>query len=178
MTSINSFSKPSNTVLNKEYIDRIINDLNTVLMKKNKSLTITIYGGSCLCLLNKFRDSTYDIDTLSDDNLLLEECISELKLTKDLINTEIEVFINRNESLELYKDLGSLKVYLPTLDYLLAMKIRASRAKDRNDIKLLLKELSVLDLKSVKELFTRYYSPVQFNVQKTKYIINILKEIV
>ena len=162
-------------LLDENKIIDIIEKLNRVLNLKNKSLSIVIYGGSCLCIMTKYRESTFDIDVTCSDSGLLKECIGEMNLSGDLINDEIDVFLNKKESLELYKEYSNLKVYVPTLDYLLSMKIRACRNKDIKDIKFLAKELDVRTIDKFKEIFTRYYSPIQFSKDRIEFLKECLQ---
>ena len=157
LQEMNIFGTPSvnKSFLNYDKILEILNSINEVLEKKNKNLSITVYGGSCLCLITKYRESTYDIDVLSDNNSLLKECVREIGLSDDIVNTDMEVFLNKSECLDLYRKYSNLDVFVPTLDYLLAMKIRASREKDAEDIKNLIRELNIKNLKELKGILDR-----------------------
>lgn len=170
----NSFNT-NDAILDKQFIDSFIIDLNTELSKRNKNLEITIYGGSCLCLLTAFRTSTYDIDTKSTDDRLLEECVQSLGLTKDLVNTEISVFMNGKESLEIYKSMSHLTVKLPTLEYLLALKCKACRGKDLDDVKHLCKLLSINTMDELYSNFRKFYSPVLFNYRRIKILEEVFR---
>lgn len=165
------------TTLNKIQIDKILADINEELLRRNKSLEITVYGGSCLCILSKFRDTTYDVDLTSSDDELLKDCISSLRYPKDLVNTEMSVFINLRETLELYKRFERLTVYIPTLSYLLALKLKSSRNKDLEDCVNLCKELGINSIEQIKDIFCRYYSSVQFSSHRISFVKLILKEI-
>ncbi|WP_304428033.1 DUF6036 family nucleotidyltransferase [uncultured Clostridium sp.] len=165
----------SKSFLSHDKILEILKSINDALERKNKCLSITIYGGSCLCLITKYRESTYDIDVLTSDNSLLKECIREIGLSDDIVNTDIEVFLNKSERLNLYKRYSNLEVFVPSLDYLLAMKIRASREKDANDIKNLIEELNIKTLKELRDIFVKYYSPIQFNEHRIKFIKECIK---
>lgn len=172
----NLFSGQTNkspSILSKESILDILGGLNKELSKRGKHLDITIYGGSSLCLLTSFRDSTYDIDTLSSDNGLLKECLLSLGITGDLVNTDIGVFINRIEDLQVYKIYSNLTVKVPTLEYLVALKCRSARSKDLDDLKHLCGILDINSLDELKSVFVRFYSPVMFNDRR----VDVLKEI-
>lgn len=170
-------SIPNGGTLNKEFIDKIINELNQELINRNSSLEVTVYGGSCLCLLSKYRESTYDVDLTSSDDDLLEDCISSLGYPKDMVNTEMSVFINLKETLDLYEELSNLKVYVPTLPYLLALKIKSARGKDFDDCVNLCKDLGIKSLEEIKEVFCRYYSVVQFSHLRVDFCNSVLSEL-
>lgn len=169
----NNKSDSSPSILSKESILDFLNKLNKELSNRGEFLDITIYGGSSLCLLTSFRDSTYDIDALSSNNKLLKDCLISIGITGDLVNTDIDAYINKIEDLEVYKKYSNLTVNVPTLEYLLALKCRSSRSKDLNDLRHLCKLLDVKNLNQLKSIFVRYYSPIMFNNRRIK----ILKEI-
>lgn len=166
-------TKYGSNILSKESILDILDRLNKELSNRGEVLDITIYGGSSLCLLTSFRDSTYDIDTLSSDNKLLKDCLISIGITGDLVNTDIDAFINKIEDLQVYKKYSNLTVNVPTLEYLVALKCRSARSKDLNDLRHLCKILDVKDLNDLKSIFIRYYSPIMFNDRR----IRVLKEI-
>lgn len=163
-----------NPSLSKKDIERILCDINSELKNINKNLSITIYGGSALCLVTNFRDSTYDIDTTCSDEELLKSCIDNLRLSKDLINTEINVFISKRNDTVLYKKLSNLEVHVPTMEFLFAMKIRSCRNKDFNDIKNIAELLGVKTLEQCFVIFKKYYSPIQFNAERRLLLSKLL----
>ena len=166
----------SSVMLDKERILKIIEDLNTELARRDKHLDITIYGGSSLCLLTTFRESTYDIDTLSSDNELLRDCLKAIGITGDLVNTEIDSFLNTNEDLNVYKEYSNLTVKLPSLEYLTALKCRACREKDLDDLKHLKNLLNIKSIKELRNIFVRFYSPIMFNSRRIKVLSKIFKK--
>ncbi|WP_304427947.1 DUF6036 family nucleotidyltransferase [uncultured Clostridium sp.] len=121
-------------IVDKDFIINLLEELNLELFNRNKNLTVVIYGGSSLCLLTTFRDSTYDIDTMSSDDELLNECLISMGITDDLVNTEMRAFINKVENLNIYKEYSNLVVKVPTLEYLVALKCRSARDKDLLDL--------------------------------------------
>lgn len=162
-------------LLNKKFILDVLEKLNEELCSRNEFLEITIYGGSSLCLLTSFRDSTYDIDTVSSNNELLKECLISIGVTGDLVNTDMDAFINKIEDLEVYKEYSNLTVNVPTLEYLVALKCRSSRSKDLDDLKHLCGLLGIKDLNELKSIFIRFYSPIMFNDRRIKFLKEIFK---
>ena len=167
----------SSETLNKSQIDKILKDLNSELSNRNKNLEITVYGGSCLCIISKFRDVTYDVDLTSNDDRLLKDCIESLGYPKDLVNTEMSVFINLRETLDVYKKFSNLVVHVPTLPYLLALKLKSSRDKDLIDCVNLCKELGLNTIEQIKEIFCRYYSAVQFSSHRIMFVNKVLEKL-
>lgn len=158
-------------VLDKERIDEIICDINNELVERNKDLSITIYGGSALCIMTEFRGSTFDIDVDCNDSKLLKSVLTSINLAKDLVNDQVNVFISMRQDLVEYKKLSNLEVKVPTLEFLLAMKCRACREKDVNDIKQLIKILKIKSIDELHSLFNRYYSNIfwsRFNKKRNE----------
>ena len=171
----NNAWESSSVMLDNDSIVNILEELNSELAKRDKHLDITIYGGSSLCLLTTFRESTYDIDTLSSDNELLRDCLKSIGITGDLVNTEIDSFLNTNEDLKVYKEYSNLTVKLPSLEYLTALKCRACREKDLDDLIHLKKLLNIKSLKELRSIFIRFYSPIMFNSRRIKVLDKIFK---
>ena len=176
MNNSNVFGgSPSPYSLDKQAIDEILVSLNDLLVGRNRILEITVYGGSSLCLLSKYRDTTYDIDVSSSDDSLLKDCVNELGYPKDLVNTEMSVFINLRETLVLYKEFSNLKVFVPTLDYLLALKLKACRDKDLMDCINLANDLNLVSVEDLKKVFCRFYSVIQFSSHRIKFCESVVR---
>lgn len=156
-------------IVDKDFIMKLLESLNEELVKRSKSLTVVIYGGSSLCLLTTFSGH---IDTMSSDDLL-NECLASIGITDDLVNTEMRAFINKVESLNIYKEYSNLVVKVPTLEYLVALKCRSARDKDLLDLKNLCKVLKIENLAELRKVFIKFYSPIMFNRRR----IEILKQL-
>ena len=72
-----------------------------------------------------------------------------------------------------------LKVYMPTPDYLLAMKVLSARAEtmDREDILVLLRELNLKTADEVLEIVKGYYPHKQVKPAARILLEEILKEL-
>lgn len=68
------------------------------------------------------------------------------------------MFVVEHEKKILF-DFPNLKIFVPTADYLLAMKVLASRAntQDRNDIEFLINELKLERIGQVLEIVSEFY---------------------
>ena len=59
----------------------------------------------------------------------------------------------------LWKRLGPLHIYVPSKEYILALKILAGRKKDIEDSHLLLQQMNVKTRQHAQRLLDRYVSP-------------------
>lgn len=76
-------------------------------------------------------------------------------------------------------DLSHLKVYMPTADYLLAMKVLSARAEtmDREDILVLLRELNLKTADEVLEIVKGYYPDKQVKPAARILLEELLKSV-
>lgn len=161
-------------IVDKDFIMKLLESLNEELVKRGKSLTVVIYGGSSLCLLTAFSGH---IDTMSSDDELLNECLASMGITDDLVNTDMRAFINKVECLEVYKEYSNLVVKVPTLEYLVALKCRSAMDKDLMDLNNLCEVLGIKSLVELREVFIRFYSPVMFNRRRIEILKKLFKEV-
>ena len=70
----------------------------------------------------------------------------------------VKMFVIEHEK-NILLDLSNLKVYTPTADYLLAMKVLALRAEsfDADDVKFLINDLDLKNLDEVLKIVNDYY---------------------
>jgi hypothetical protein len=94
-------------------------------------------------------------------------------LPDDWLNDGAKGFIYSDPETILLERYVGLEVYIPTLDYLLAMKIIAGRQRDIADARALIVHL---DLQSPQEVLDilRKYIPEQYFTIKVQYIVEDL----
>ncbi|SHJ08325.1 hypothetical protein SAMN02745163_01266 [Clostridium cavendishii DSM 21758] len=159
--------------LSKGRLEEIIGLVGDELNNINRNLNIEIYGDSALCLLTNFKEDTFGIDVITKDKKLIKDCFRRCNIWEEIINTEPVIISSNKASLKLYRDYGKLKVYLPTVDYFLAMKLRIMLDDDKEDIISLIKELRISSFEEVREIFIKYYSRLHLH----KYRVNFIKEL-
>src|SRR5688500_4017016 len=99
-----------------------------------------------MCLVFTARPATKDFAAIFEPVQFIGKAITKIAdchdLRPDWLNLAVKMFVVEHEKLILF-DFPNLKVYVPTADYLLAMKVLAARAEteDVSDIKFLLKEI-------------------------------------
>lgn len=143
-------------------IEQYLREINDELALQNVKGEICLYGGAVMCLVFKARPATKDVDAVFEPVKFIRNAINKIaerhNLRQDWLNFAVKMFIVEHEKRILF-DFPHLKVFVPTADYLLAMKILAARAdtEDIADIEFLLKELSLNKLSQITEIVRNYY---------------------
>ena len=148
----------------------ILESLNLIaerLKSSNKTADIGIYGGSAVILLWEFRKSTRDIDIMirngaEDIKNITKDIAAQKGYPEDWLSDQVKTFtsINHKERLflEIPKDEPSLRIFVPTTKYLLAMKCLAMRHEtDIEDVKNLIKLLRIDKGDDVINIIDKYY---------------------
>ena len=123
---------------------------------------ICLNEGAVMCLVFKARPSTKDVDAIFEPVKFIRQAITKIaerhNLRQDWLNFAVKMFVVEHEKKILF-DFPNLKVYIPTADYLLAMKVLAARAdtEDVSDIEFLLKELKLNERTQIAEIVRKYY---------------------
>ena len=189
-------------LLDKDIINKAFSLLGLKLEKNKIIARICVYGGSALLFISTIKRMSADIDyriielksinsefseyssLINKFRKILLEIKEELNLPEDWMNDGVKGFISTDEILsdEITFGDGSLTVIFPSLEYILAMKCIAMRSvdesvHDKNDIKLLIKELNIKDHNKVFDIVQKFY-PEKFILPKTSLgILEILQEI-
>jgi hypothetical protein len=152
-----------------------LKDLNDALTElgrrahaQDKVVEIAIYGGSALMLASNFRVATQDAVADTDQGLvnrLAQEIGAERSWPQDWLNDGVRTYLSPNvEGLaqhhELFRtypseDAPGLRVFVPTPEYLLAMKLMALRldpAAGKTDLSDILNLMEVVDIADKEQL--------------------------
>ena len=152
-------------------------DLGTAAHAAGKIIDIAVYGGSCLMLVSNFRDASQDVDAVaSTDQVFIDRIASEIAVRRrwplDWLSDGVRVYLSPNvefpDEHTLFGTYPSerapgLRVYVPTPEYLLAMKLMALRIdasegnKDKADIENLILILGIESEQALIGLAARYY---------------------
>ena len=148
----------TNGTLSRTEIERLFDELAERLHEKRTFAKLHVVGGACLALAYERDRTTEDIDVRVDTgHEALEEAIREIAQAHDLppqwLNDQPRGFIPEGDdarSPTLYES-RSLVVTGASGEYLLAMKLEASREKDEDDIRYLLDHLGITDADTALE---------------------------
>lgn len=143
-----------------------------------KVIDLCVYGGSCLMMVSNFRVSTADVDAVATtDQGFIDAAAaaiaSELSWPPDWLNDGVRTFLSPNvEGPQGHALSGTypseqepgLRVYTPTAEYMLAMKLMAMRideygdtGKDLEDILNLMSVVGIGSRADLIAIATDYY---------------------
>ena len=114
-----------------EEIEQHLRELNDELALQAVKDEICLYGGALICLVFKARPATKDVKAIFEPIKFIRSAITKIAerhgLRQDWLNLAVKMFVVEHEKKILF-NFPHLKVYVPTADYLLAMKVLATRA--------------------------------------------------
>jgi len=136
---------------------------------------ILLLGGAVMLLFIGNRDTTRDIDASFEDGAQdIREAIVQVAvnegLSDDWLNDGAKGFLYSEPPVTLWRSYQGLEVYIPSLEYLLAMKVVAGRRRDIGDAKALIEHLGLQSPRKVLDILEEYI-PDQYLTAKTKYIV-------
>ncbi|MBC7796055.1 MAG: hypothetical protein H7Z37_04185 [Pyrinomonadaceae bacterium] len=149
-----------------------LRELNDELAALDVKGEICIYGGAAMCLVFKARPSTKDVSAIFEPVKYMRGATAKIaekhNLPIDWLNFGVKMFVVQHDK-KIFYDLPNLKVYVPTSDYLLAMKVLAARADtfDLDDTIMLIKELDLRNVADVLEISKSYYPGKEIKAETT-----------
>ena len=136
--------------------------MNDELRSMDVKGEICLYGGAVMALAYDARPNTEDVDAIFEPVRQLRKAARIIAEKHGLeigwLNNAVKVFLVEHPKRVLL-DLSNLKVYVPTADYMLAMKTLSARANtmDRDDLKVLIRDLNLKQPEDVFEVVKGYY---------------------
>jgi len=166
--------------------EQILAALNERMRARDVHGELGLLGGAVMVLAFRARVSTKDVDAIfapaAEVRAAIAEVAAELDLEPDWLNDGAKGFVSpRAEFIE--ADLprfSHLRITYPTAEYLLAMKVLASRAEsdtergDRQDIATLCRLLGIDDAERVMDIVLRYYPPARVSPRAVFLVREIL----
>ena len=143
-------------------IEQYLSEINNELAAKDVIGEICIYGGAAMCLAFKARPATKDVDAIFEPVKTIRGVINKIAekygLNEGWLNFAVKMFVVEHERKILF-DFPNLKVFVPSADYLLAMKVLAMRAEsfDAEDVEFLIKHLNLKNFDEVLDIVAEYY---------------------
>jgi len=157
---------------NKSDIKNYLSKLSEELNQKGIKGEILIVGGAAMILSLDARESTHDIDAVYKPKSEIKDSIFDVGVNNDLepgwMNDAVEVFMsNENFKKFLIMEFENLNVYVPEVQYILAMKVDALRtyegATDIEDISLMIKELEIESIDEINNIFKSILCKLKLN---------------
>lgn len=152
--------------------------LGQELAAKQRKGAILMVGGAVMVLTVGNRKSTRDIDaSFEHEAPAIRAAVLEIAhregLPPDWLNDGAKGFLYSKPPVTLWKSYPGLDIYLPSLDYLLAMKIVAGRLRDIADARALIQSLGFSDPQEVLVILQKYI-PARYLTVRTQYIVEDL----
>ncbi|MEO6390967.1 MAG: hypothetical protein ABIP75_03890 [Pyrinomonadaceae bacterium] len=160
----------------KQYLTELNDELRAIDVKGE----ICMYGGAVMCLAYNARPATKYVDAIFEPVKQITTAAGRIAerhgLEKDWLNNAVKMFLVPHER-EVLIDLSHLKVFIPTPDYLLAMKSLAARANtnDRRDIEFLIAKLNLATVGEAIAIVEKYYPHKQIK-PVTQYLLEEIFE--
>lgn len=148
--------------VNADEIKSYLTELNDELRSMDVKGEICLYGGAVMALVYKARPDTDDVDAIFEPVRYIRRAAGLVAarhgLEKGWLNHAVKMFVVPHEK-RILLDLSNLKVYTPTPDYLLAMKVLSARANtmDRADLEVLIRELGLQSPDEALTIVKHYY---------------------
>lgn len=151
--------------ISKELFLEILYVLDKKLEENRLKLTLNIYGGIVMMACFDARPATKDIDALFETSPLINNILFDIEETyglhKDWINQDIKEPLKciKEENLKEIYSFEHLKVFAPSAEQMLAMKLLSARPepyRDFADAEYLIKYLKIEALEEVLDVFDKY----------------------
>jgi hypothetical protein len=165
--------------LGKEEILENLELVNEELKKLEMYGEIIITDGVSMCLVFSARSATKDIDAIYEPKAVINDIAAKIALQKGMpkswLNDSVNGFMNANayEKKMQIKSYSNLKLYSVMPEYLLAMKLMASRMDsetDKKDIILLMKHLGIDTNEKANQIIESAFK-TDYILPKTRYVI-------
>jgi hypothetical protein len=160
--------------LTKDDLASALHELGTMAVAEGKVIDLAVYGGSALMLVSNFRGSSWDMDAVAQSgqdfvDRAARTIAQQRSWPSDWLNDGVRTYLSpladHDRSHELFASYPDeispgLRVYVPTAEYLLAMKLMALRvetANDFDDIINLMRVVGVTSQEQIVELAAAFY---------------------
>lgn len=167
--------------MNKQDIEKYLRMLGQELLHRQVTGEILLVGGAVMLLKVQNRETTKDIDAyfVTGQAEIIREAAQAIAdregLAQDWINDAAKGFFYTQPSTEQWAEYPGLRVYMPSLDYIFAMKVVAGRPQDIDDIKALAQELNLSNARDALTI-VKEYIPEQLLVPRVEYMIDEIFE--
>jgi len=134
-----------------------------VAATSDEGTAIRVVGGAAISLLDPARRATSDIDAVVSGPGEVDDVVATMAaehgLPADWFNSAVAMwipFVGPEDWVEVLRN-DNVSVHIGSTSMLLAMKLRASRARDNDDIGFLLTACGVRTVAQAQEIYERYH---------------------
>jgi hypothetical protein len=168
--------------MQKEDILKYLNILNKKLKKKGIKGQIGLFGGTVMCLAFNARKSTKDIDAIFEPKETIytfaKQIADENNLSENWLNDSVKGFLSKNIQMKVFKNMSHLTIYIPSAEYMLAMKCVSARltgSKDVDDVIFLLNYLNIKTTEEALEIIKKYFPPDRIPLKTEYFLIELFQ---
>ncbi|HEY4385660.1 MAG TPA: DUF6036 family nucleotidyltransferase, partial [Ktedonobacteraceae bacterium] len=150
------------------YFQALDEDLTLRTLKK--PVRLVVLGGVYMMFFLKNRSSTKDVDIVPLDfpdtmkpnqetkvfRTAVHAVAKKFQLKRDWMNDVVAAFIPDLGPVTLWREYPNLHIYVPSPEYILALKLLAGREKDEDDILTLCETLNISSREDAQALVDRY----------------------
>ena len=164
-------------VFTPERLGDALTELGHIAYEAGRVIDIAIYGGSCLMLVSNFRIATADVDAVAaEDQDFIDSAAQTIAAYRgwprdwlnDGVRTYLSPLVDGFEQHTLFRtypreETPGLRVFVPTAEYMLAMKLMALRLdpggskSDLEDILNLMQVARMKDKGDILRFASRFY---------------------
>ncbi len=162
--------------MTKETIIKAFKRLSDLLGEQEKQAEVYVVGGGAMILAYNARTTTKDIDAIFTNKEIIykisKQVAAEMELDDYWINDAAKSFIpaKKDENPIPIIDEKNLKVMAASEEYMLGMKLLASRMEDKPDIEFLIDRLNIKSAEEALYIIRDLY-PDKLIQPKTKYVL-------
>lgn len=156
--------------LTRQQIEIYLREVGADLDGQSLRGEILIVGGAFMALVLRARKTTRDVDAvIAGDPKPLRDAASRVAkrhaLPSDWLNDAVKGFIYKQPPTQLWAEYPGLRVYVPGIDYVFAMKADAARPEDRNDLLTLRDTLGLQSAAEAMKIVERYVPASRVRIQ-------------
>jgi hypothetical protein len=151
-------------VFTREQLGEALSELGQIAYDAGRIIDLAIYGGSCLMLVSNFRFASADVDAVAtEDQRFIDSAAQTIAARhgwpRDWLNDGVRTYLSphvdglqQHALFRTYPSEGTpgLRVFVPTAEYMLAMKLMALRLDGRsgqNDLEDIVNLMQVAGMK-------------------------------
>jgi hypothetical protein len=170
-------SDDKNQIFTLERLGDALNELGQIAYEAGRVIDIAIYDGSCLMLVSNFRIATADVDAVAaQDQAFIDKAAQTIAARRgwprDWLNDGVRTYLSpRVDGFEQHtlfrtyprEEAPGLRVFVPTAEYMLAMKLMALRLDPgggKSDLEDILSLMQVAEMKEKGDILrfaSRFY---------------------
>lgn len=149
--------------LGREELIGLLRETGEILQARGKQAAIYVVGGAAMAMVFDSRRTTRDVDaTFRGESDALREAASQVAqrhgLAPSWINANAAMFMSTEpDEAASEVTLPGLRITVASPEHLIAMKLRALRARDMDDLETLFRYLGLTDPAQAVEIHDRFF---------------------